>query len=250
MHVPPIVTSVQVGRARLVTLSGREVRTASFKSKVSGPVIATSDGLAGDEQADRRVHGGIDRAICIYPGEHYPHWNETLGLVLPLGGFGENLTTRGLDERTVHIGDSFRIGSVLVEVSTPRRPCWKLGARWSSRELPVQLQQSGLTGFYVRVIESGFLSAGDGIRLESRDEEVITVAELNRVMNVDRRDMEAIRLALRAPGLPPRWRAGLEEAPGRCRGVARGGAPVRTRVARTHSSLHTSRGRPLRLGPS
>lgn len=210
MHVPPIVTSVQVGRSRLMTLSGREVRTASFKSKVSGPGIATTEGLRGDEQADRRVHGGPDKAICIYPGEHYPHWREELGLDLPHGAFGENLTTRGLEERAVHVGDRFRIGSVLVEVSTPRRPCWKLGARWSSRDLPVRLQESGFTGFYVRVVESGLLCAGDGIGLERRDEANITVAELNRVMNVDRRDTETIRVALQTPGLPPRWRTGLE----------------------------------------
>lgn len=204
------IESVQVGRAGVIPWRGREVRTGIVKTTVEGAVQAGPLGLDGDEQADLRVHGGPDKAICCYPAEHRPLWSEVLGQELPAGAFGENLSLRGLLETETFIGDTFRAGGAVVQVSQPRGPCYKLAARWGHRTLPAEMARRAISGFYFRVLEPGTLEAGDELELIDRRSE-ITVAEVMRVTYVDRYDAAAARRILAVPEFAESWKDDLRK---------------------------------------
>ena len=120
-------------------------------------------GIAGDQQADRENHGGLDKAVLAYSADHYAFWRVHLNLPdMPHGGFGENLTIAGLDESSVCIGDRWQAGNVVFEVSQPRQPCWKMGRRWNIADLPKQVIQNGKSGWYLRVLVEGELSGRHG----------------------------------------------------------------------------------------
>jgi MOSC domain-containing protein YiiM len=134
--------------------------------------------LAGDEQSDLTVHGGANKAVYVYPSEHYPYWREQLpGFPLPWGAFGENFTTDGLIETDVRIGDRFRIGSAELVVTQPRMPCFKLGIRFDRADMVKRFLRSGRPGFYLRVVETGEVGAGDTITLLARDDRAVSVAD-------------------------------------------------------------------------
>ncbi len=174
------MVGVHVGVPRTIQPEhGRAWTSAVFKDPVAGPVVVTPDGLEGDEQADRRVHGGPDKAVCAYPALHYGSWERRLGLGLGPGAFGENITVDGLDEADVCIGDRHRLGTALVEVSQPRSPCHKIARRWEVHDLAAQFQGSGWTGWYWRVIAGGTVAVGHGVRLVDRPHPGLTVAEVN-----------------------------------------------------------------------
>ncbi|PEQ14513.1 MOSC domain-containing protein [Novosphingobium sp. PC22D] len=163
-----LILSIQVGRAR--AFRGEE-QSAIGKSAAMGPVRVTRLGLAGDEQADLTVHGGPDKAVHHYPHDHYAWWRGTIGahpLLDAPGAFGENIATEGLDEQTVCIGDRFRLGSALVEVSQGRQPCWKLDHRFERRDVTSGVVVSRRTGWYYRVLEEGAVAAGDDLALVER----------------------------------------------------------------------------------
>ncbi|MBN3560998.1 MOSC domain-containing protein [Aliamphritea spongicola] len=167
--VPGKVEVVLTGKAAPYSRPGKS--SAIHKIPVTGAVEVMELGLAGDEQADLRVHGGPHKAVHIYPREHYSDWQEALGYRAVLeeaGAFGENLSSRGLTEETVCMGDQYRIGSVLFEVSQGRQPCWKLNDRFDCKTMAKQVQDTRRTGWYFRVLEPGTLQAGDDIVLVSR----------------------------------------------------------------------------------
>lgn len=205
---PGAVIAVRVGPVRRQDWNGRDLSTAAVKDVVHGPVPASTTGLAGDEQGDTRNHGGPEKAILAYARENYAAWRAD-GISIPEGGFFENLTVTGWPESAVHAGDVFRIGEALVQVSQPRRPCTTLSARWSMRELPRLVQQTGRSGYYLRVLAPGSIRAGDAMTLLRRPDGSVSVAEINRVMNVDRDDREGIGRLLASPELPATWRTGL-----------------------------------------
>lgn len=154
-----------------------------FKAPVDGPVWLSPVGFEGDGQADLMSHGGLDKAVCAYSGDHYPGWRRELGLEpFPYGAFGENLTLAGLDERTVCIGDLWAVETATMQVSQPRQPCWKLGRRWELPSLPYQVRQSGRTGWYFRVIQEGHVAAGARLSLVARPHPTWTIAAANAVM--------------------------------------------------------------------
>jgi MOSC domain-containing protein YiiM len=155
------VISVNIARPSLVARNGRTYSTAINRRAVSGPVELTRDGLAGDRVADDRHHGGPDQAVCCYPHEHYPYWQERLSRPLEPPAFGENLTTEGLLEAQVCIGDVLGTGSARVQVTQPRQPCWKLANKHAAPQLPAWINALGYTGFYLRVLEPGIVRAGD-----------------------------------------------------------------------------------------
>jgi MOSC domain-containing protein YiiM len=206
---PGAVVAVRVGRVQRQAWNGRELSTAAAKDVVEGPVLVSTTGLAGDEQADTKHHGGTEKALLAYARENYDAWRAD-GIGIPQGGFFENLTVTGWPESAVHAGDRFRIGEALVQVSQPRRPCTTLSARWAMRELPRLVQQTGRSGYYLRVLEAGQIRAGDPMTLVRRMDGSVSVAEINRVMNVDRNDREGIERLLASPELPQKWRDGLE----------------------------------------
>ena len=158
------LVSLNVGLPRDVTWHDRNVTTAIFKRPVEGRVALTRLNLDGDRQADLTVHGGEFKAVYCYPLEHYDYWRKELpGRELPMAVFGENFTTTGMSEESVHLGDQFSVGSARVVVTQPRLPCYKLGLRFQSDDMVRRFLASGRTGFYVAVIQEGEVGAGDEI---------------------------------------------------------------------------------------
>lgn len=197
--------TVALGTVRPLPWHGRAVTSAIGKIPVQGPVEVGTLGLAGDEQGDRKHHGGPDKAVLLYPSEHYAAWADEIGdLTVP--AFGENLTTAGLLETDAVIGSIYAVGTVLLQVTQPRRPCFKLAAHHGIVDMAVRTQRSGRTGFYCRVLRPGRLAAGDGVDVAHRPAHGITVAEVHRVVNVDRKDLAAAQRLLEHPDvLPASW---------------------------------------------
>ncbi len=199
--------SINVGRPREVEWRGKIVRTSIFKDPVEGPVPVHKLNLAGDEQADLSVHGGADKAVYAYPSEHYSYWRDQLpGMELPWGAFGENLTTDGLNESSLHIGDRLSIGSGEFLVTQPRLPCFKLGIRFDRPDMVKRFLKSGRTGFYLAVVREGSISPRDPIRVLSEAQPRISVAEFLRLYTEHENEQELLRRVIKVPGLPDGWR--------------------------------------------
>lgn len=199
-----------VGRADAIDPMDQVWTTGFFKEPVAGSVRLGRTNLAGDGQADLQNHGGSEKAVNVYPAEHYPYWERDLGLVgLSCGAFGENFTTEGLLEADVCVGDVFTIGDALVQLSQPRQPCWKLVRRWRVKDLALRVQQTGRTGWYFRVLREGLVQAGAKLRLLERPHPEWTVAAANDVMHHRTHDVEAARALAGCPSLSVRWRESL-----------------------------------------
>ena len=184
-HASPDITllSVQVGRPRDVRWRGKAVTTGIYKEPVAGRIMLRRFNLDGDEQADLTVHGGWDKAVYVYPSEHYPVWQAELpGMPLPYGIFGENFTTKGLDETSVHLGDQFRIGEAIVEVTQPRVPCYKLAIRFKRPDMPKRFHASGRCGFYLAVLREGAVGAGNVWERIARKNLGLSVIESYRLL--------------------------------------------------------------------
>ena len=208
------VISLNRARPRTVVRDGAKVRTGIFKEPAVGPRAVRRTGIEGDGQADLRVHGGPDQAVYAYPVEHYAYWEKELGRErLPFGQFGENLTTEGLEEAGVRVGDRLRIGSTLLQVTHPRLPCSKLAMRMEAgKDFVKRFQQSGRLGFYLRVLEEGEITAGDPIELIASADPTLSIAEFLEAHISKGRDRPTILRALSAPGLSDGWRARFERA--------------------------------------
>jgi MOSC domain-containing protein YiiM len=205
-----VVAGVYAGRAVSLSHGDTTVRSALVKYALTGPSYVAVDGLEADEQADHRHHGGPGKALLVVPAEHYDH-GAGPAESLPVGTLGENLSTRGLLESQVRIGDVFSIDEVVVRVTQPRRPCFKLGARHGIPDLALGLQRTGQTGFYLAVLRPGMLKAGAVMTLIVPTTHGVTLAEVNRIMNVDKTDLSGIRRVLHAgDDIPVAWRAQLE----------------------------------------
>ncbi len=204
--------SINVGRPREVVSHGEPVVTGIFKQPVDGVVAVRRLNVAGDEQADLSVHGGPDKAVYAYPLEHYDFWRNELGLEeLPFGAFGENLTTEGLIEAEVNIGDQLRIGTAEFVVTQPRMPCFKLGIRFNRPDMVKRFLASGRTGFYLRVLQEGEVEAGNAIVLLARDAGNVSVADIVVLYAGKRGDQELLRRASQAQALPEAWREWFAE---------------------------------------
>jgi MOSC domain-containing protein YiiM len=208
--------SINVGLPREVKWRGKAVRTSIFKAPVAGRVRVTKLNLRGDEQSDLSVHGGKDKAVYAYPSEHYAFWRGELpGVEFPLGAFGENLTTEGLLEGGVHIGDRFRAGSCELIVTQPRMPCFKLGIRFDRADMVKRFLHSGRTGFYFAVLKEGDVAAGDSIDLVAQDDSRITVSDVVRLYAEDGADQALLRRAAELSALPDSWREYFRERLGK-----------------------------------
>jgi len=204
------VLAVCVGRAApLRTLTGTVVPSAIIKRPVSGAVAAGALGLEGDEQADLDAHGGPDQAVYAYPAEHYALWAHELGRDLQPPDFGENLSIHGLHETAVCIGDICKIGDAVLQVTSPRTPCYKLAARHALKDLPARMITATRTGFYLRVLHPGNLAQGDRITVIERAENSLTVQRVMQLGYARPVEPHAIEEALAMTALGARWRAGL-----------------------------------------
>lgn len=196
------VISVNVGGLRPLQRRGRTVATGIWKEPVEGPVAVRGVSLDGDVQADPD-HGGHDQAVYTYALEDYDWWTEQLGRELAPGSFGENLLTGGVEVTGARIGERWRVGTTLLEVSSPRIPCWKLGAKLGDPGFVRRFGRAGRPGAYLRIVEEGEVAAGDPVEVVSRPEHAVTVGLLSHVYLDER---ERAPEVLDAPALPERWR--------------------------------------------
>lgn len=208
------VLSVNVCLPKEIAYRGKTVMTGIFKEPVSARVRVGALGLDGDGQADRKVHGGADMAVYVYPHEHYRFWEAELGRPdLPFGQFGENLTITGVSEDSTRVGDLFRIGTTLFQVTQPRIPCYKLAIRMAAEfDFPGRFQASGRLGFYFRVRDQGDVGAGDTIELVDRDDKSITISEFIDTYLNYMHEPEQLTRVLVSRDLSDGWRGYLEEA--------------------------------------
>ncbi|HEV8125570.1 MAG TPA: MOSC domain-containing protein [Gemmatimonadales bacterium] len=201
------VLSICVGRPREVEWRGKTVLTSIFKTPISHRVQVGGENLEGDEQSDLTVHGGPEKAVYVYPAEHYPYWRRELpDAELPWGAFGENLTTEGLLEDEVWIGDRFRIGSAEFLVTQPRMPCYKLGVRFNRPDMVKRFHLSRRNGFYLAVGKPGEVGVGDVIERLARDERRLTVSDVVALYGTDDENQPLLERASEHPGLPESWR--------------------------------------------
>ena len=199
------VLSVQVGSLQEMLRSGKKIWTGIFKQKTEESIKVTRLGLEGDDQGNKKLHGGIYKAICVYPSEHYDHWKAELGNPgLSFGDFGENLTTAGLMEGDIYLGDRLRIGSAELVVTQPREPCITLNARLSTKDISARIRKSGRSGFYFSVVKEGIIKNGDSIEYVNRDENRVTVSDFNQIINGESEVADIIFRASKIDALPPK----------------------------------------------
>ncbi|MDE3135153.1 MAG: MOSC domain-containing protein [Acidobacteriota bacterium] len=202
--------SVNAGLPREFEWQGRKFSTAIYKYPVTGRVALRKINLDGDRQADLNVHGGEYKAAYGYPIEYYPYWKEVFpGRELPMGSFGENFTTEGLFEGSVHIGDRFRIGSAEIVVTQPRLPCYKLCMRFEAEDMTDRFLESRRTGFYFAVVREGEVGAGDTIERIAQDPVAVPVAEITRLYmakTLHKDDLASVQRALCLAALPESWK--------------------------------------------
>ena len=184
--------SVNVGRVRLFEYNRRPAKSAIWKTPVTGRIAARGVNLEGDEQADRKAHGGPDKAIYAYAVEDLHWWQQELARPLVYGAFGENLTTEGIAVNDALIGERWEIGTTVVEVSEPRVPCWRLGVRMNDETFPRRFTAALRPGSYLRIIVEGDLASGDEIRVIHKPDHDLTIQDVFRIYTRDRN--EVVRL--------------------------------------------------------
>lgn len=202
------VVSVLVGTPQDLQTTRGVVSSSISRGVIPGRVAVGREGVAGNEQGDTVNHGGDDKAICVYLRHQQQYWEVRLGRILPAGSFGENLLIAGLDEGSVCIGDIFSIGTVRVQVSQPRQPCYKLAAHHGVKQLADWVIAHGSTGFYFRVLDGGEIWADAPVQARARPHPELTIAEANRVMHHAKDDHDAIRRLL-VPELSASWMTNL-----------------------------------------
>ena len=204
------IISINVGAPEPQIYRGRFVSTAGHKQPVPLAMLRFTN-LDGDRQADLKNHGGPDKAVCVYSFAHYPDWESVLGRKLAPGAFSENFTIAGLRESEVCIGDTFRAGEALVQISQPRKPCHKLAGRHNRKDLPALIHANGFSGFYLRVLTEGMVRVGDAFEPATRLPMGVTVEFANQVMYEQRAGLDSLRRLLAVPELSAVWRETLSE---------------------------------------
>jgi MOSC domain-containing protein YiiM len=202
------VLSVSVGLPREFEYNGRPARSAIWKSPVAGRVAARGVNLAGDDQADRRAHGGPDKAVYAYAVEDLRWWAQELGRPLQYGELGENLTTEGIEVSGALVGERWAIGTTVLEVSEPRIPCWRLGVRMNDKLMPRRFTEALRPGSYLRILVEGDVGAGDEIQVIERPDHELTVRDVLRIYAFDRQEVGHL---LAIPGMSESWRRWAEQ---------------------------------------
>jgi MOSC domain-containing protein YiiM len=211
MPPEPTLLWLNTGVPARLPLPDGETVSAIVKTPTMTPLALGTLGLEGDHQVDRRVHGGPDKAVCVYPYEHYAHWERRLSAVLTPGAFGENFTTGGLVESEVCIGDTWAVDDAVVQVSQPRTPCFRLAARHGEPALIKWVITTGFSGFYLRVLEPGTVGPNASIRALSRPSPGATIALANRIVYGRRPKPEETATMLEAEGLAHGWRGMISQ---------------------------------------
>ncbi len=201
------LVALHIGKPESILLpDGKRFRTSLYKTSVCETVWLGAENLEGNAQANLKYHGGPDKAVCVYPVEHLSPLSELLGQQLPHGAMGENFTGENMLEGEVCLGDQYRVGDAIVEISQPRQPCNSLVKRWGSKELPKLMVQHGWTGFYGRVIEEGMVQPGDGIQLLERPLPTWSISVLNKLLLARGKDQRGLAEVVLLPQLAADWR--------------------------------------------
>jgi len=183
--------------------NGRPAKSAIWKSPVAGRVVARGVNLEGDDQADRKAHGGFDKAVYAYAIEDLQWWEQEIGRPMEHGQFGENLTTEGIDVNGALVGERWQVGTVVLEVSEPRVPCWRFGVRMDDVKFPRRFTEAMRPGAYLRIITEGELGKGDSIRILEKPDHTLTVRDIFRIYVRDRHEVASL---LEAPQVSENWR--------------------------------------------
>ncbi len=200
------VIAVNVGTLRPILWRGKQLKTGIFKHSIGRRVTVRLHGLDGDQQGDLKLHGGIDKAVYVYPKEHYEYWQHKFpNLTFTWGMFGENLTIEGALEDTMYIGSKWRIGSTQFEIVQPREPCFKLGIKFGNPTVVKQFLSSGRSGWYLKVITEGEIGTGDQIVPISQNAQHVTVTDLNRLLSQTVQDQSILQRAMQIETLPTGW---------------------------------------------
>jgi MOSC domain-containing protein YiiM len=197
------VLSVNVGGVREFEYNGRLARSAIWKSPAVGRIAARGVNLAGDDQADRKAHGGPDKALYAYAVEDARWWEQEIGRALAFGELGENLTTAGIDVNNALVGEHWQVGTLVLEVSEPRIPCWRLGVRMNDKTFPRRFTDSLRPGGYLRIVVEGDVGAGDEIRVVERPAHDLTIRDVFRIYTRDRAEVERL---LAVPQMSESWK--------------------------------------------
>ena len=203
------VISLNAGKIETLTYGKQTIETAIRKQPVGQSVFLSKTGLVCDEQA-AKVHGGEDKALCLYPYEHYLYWRIHLPDFSETALFGENLTVEGLTEKNAHIGDTFAFGEAIIQISEPRNPCYKLAAKYDVPDLVIQVRDTGYTGFYLRVLQEGTVKPGDDLVLIEQHPHQVSVDLVNDVTFFDRKNKEKLEKVLQVDALSENYRNSLE----------------------------------------
>ncbi len=205
------VLSLNIGLPKEVIYDGKLIQTGINKKQVKEPVFLSFLKFNGDGQADLVHHGGVDKAVCVYSGDHYPYWEKELNQELVYGAFGENITARGMREEDVCIGDTFQFGEATVQITQPRQPCFKLAKKYNIPKLPLYFQDTGYTGFYFRVLKEGWISPIDTLKLLNPDPKGVSVSFANRIMHKEKQNFEELKRILEVNALSASWRKTFEK---------------------------------------
>ncbi|PGP40505.1 MOSC domain-containing protein [Bacillus thuringiensis] len=203
--------SLNIGLPKEVIYGGKVIHTGINKKQVKEPVYLSFVKFNGDGQADLVHHGGVDKAVCVYTGDHYPYWEKELNQDLVYGAFGENITVSGMREEDVCIGDMFELGEAIVQVTQPRQPCFKLAKKYNIPKLPLYFQETGYTGFYFRVLKEGWVSSVDTLKSLQSDPKGVSIAFANRIMHKEKQNIEGVKRILEVNVLSSSWRKSFEK---------------------------------------
>lgn len=200
------IQSVNVGKPQQMNQNGMQYVSGINKEAVSDTLSLSCVNLAGDGQADLKNHGGKDKAVCVYPYDHYAYWEKKLSQTIIYAAFGENITVKGLTEDKVNIGDIFSWGDATLQVSQPRMPCYKVGMKFNEKNMPKYMIETGFTGFYMRVLKEGNVSQRAPLKRIERSKEGISIAEVNHAQYHDTEELEKLRELLKMEELAAGWK--------------------------------------------
>jgi len=206
-----LIESLNIGLPKKEIFHGKSIHTGIGKRPVSGSLHLKSLGFDGDGVADLKNHGGQDKAICVYSLDHYSYWEELLGTKLNPPAFGENLSVSLLKEDDVCLGDTFQLGTAVVQISQPRQPCKTLAAVYGRNDLVKLVVNSGYTGFYLRVLKEGIVEAGTTLVLIEKEYHQISVAFANHVYHHDRKNRAGVESILAVSTLSDSWKHDLRK---------------------------------------
>ena len=204
------IISTNIAKPRTIIWNGNQVTTGIFKVPTNEPIYLEKEQVKGDEISDRKVHGGEFKACYLFSSDDYPYWkNKYPNLDWSWGMLGENLTVKGLDENNIYIGDIYKIGSALVQITQPREPCFKFGVKFGTQNVLKQFIEHGRPGTYVRVLEEGFVSINDNIELVKRAEGSLTTSQFFKLLYDKTKNQNHLKLALKNDALPERKKVKL-----------------------------------------